>query len=130
MNLDAATATLRALAIVAGVPNADSVTITVTPYKGYGERSHRKGWRVATAVGWPSRDFPSDRRSSQLTTDEFADDAAAVDELVRIANLWAEFTIEDATAEEQRLLDEARKATEAAKALNVEARRAALLAVR
>ena len=33
MNLDAATATLRALALVAGVPNADSVTITVTPYK-------------------------------------------------------------------------------------------------
>ncbi len=131
MNLDAATATLRVLAAVAGIANPDSVSITVTPYKGNGERSFMKGAKVATATGWvhrvvtgygPARSF--------VPSEEGRDEGAAVEALVAKCRGLAEFDLSAAIAEEQRLLDEARKATVAAAALNVDARRAAMLAVK
>ncbi len=121
MNLDAATATLRALAAIAGVPNPDAVSIAVTPYKGHSARVHR-GWRTATAMGWPS----GTRRPGLYAA--AASEEAAINALVSHARFVAEYALVCAAAKEQRLLGEARKATEAAAALNVEARRAALLA--
>ena len=129
MNLDAAIATLRVLAAVAGVPNPDAVTIAVTPYKGVGERTFNKGAKVATATGWnqrlatgygPTRVF--------VPAAEGRDEAGAVETLVAKCRELAASALDAAIAEEKRLLDEARAAIEATKALNVEARRAALLA--
>lgn len=129
MSLDAATAALRALALVAGVPNADSVTITVTPYRGNGERTFMKGAKVATATGWNQRVATAYGPARVFVPNtEGRDEGAAIENLVLKCRALAESVLDDAIAEEKRLLDEARAAIEATKALNVEARRAALLA--
>lgn len=109
MNLDAATATIRALAAVAGVPNADSVTIAIKPYKGVGERTFNKGRVTAIAVGWPSG-----YQREQLASNCSADDGAAVDELLRYAKQRAQAAVDAAKREAERLSDVARAATTAA----------------
>ena len=129
MNIADATATLRALALVAGVPNPDAVTITITPYRGNGERTFMKGAKVATATGWNQRVATAYGPARVFVPDaEGRDEAAAIENLVVKCRALAESVLDDAVAEEKRLLDEARAAIEATKALNVEARRAALLA--
>jgi hypothetical protein len=129
MNLDAATATLRILASVAGVPNADSVSITLAPYKGNGERTFMKGAKVATATGWNQRVATAYGPARVFVPNaEGRDEVAAVENLVVKCRALAESVLDDAIAEEKRLLDEARAAIEATKALNVEARRAMLAA--
>lgn len=129
MNLDAATATLRLLAAVAGVPNADAVTVTVTPYKGNGERTFMKGAKVATATGWNQRVATAYGPARVFVPNaEGRDEGAAIENLVAKCRELASSALDAAIAEEKRLLDEARAAIEATKALNVEARRAALLA--
>mgnify|MGYP003560018745 CR=1 FL=1 len=129
MNLDAATATLRLLAAVAGVPNPDSVSITVTPYKGNGERTFMKGAKVATATGWNQRLATAYGPARAVGPNaDGRDEGAAVENLVVKCRALAESALDADIAEEKRLLDEARAAIEATKALNVEARRAAMLA--
>lgn len=115
MNLDAATQTLRLLATVAGVPNADAVTIKLAPYRGPGERSYKKGRRVATAVGWPTG-YQSEQFASSG-----ADDAAAVEELLRITKRRAQSAVDGAKYEAARLSDVARDATTAAANAEAEA---------
>ena len=129
MNLDAAIATLRVLAAVAGVPNADAVSIAVTPYKGNGERTFMKGAKVATATGWNQRVATAYGPARVFVPNaDGRDEVAAVENLVVKCRALAESVLDDAIAEEKRLLDEARAAIEATKALNVEARRAMLAA--
>lgn len=131
MNLDAATATLRVLAAVAGIANPDSVSITTTPYKGNGERSFMKGAKVATATGWNQRVATAYGPARVFVPNaDGRDEVAAVENLVVKCRALAETMLDDAIAEEKRLLDEARAAIEATKALNVEARRAAMLAAK
>jgi hypothetical protein len=130
MNLDAATAAIRLLATAAGVANADAVTITLSPYKGNGERSFMKGAKLATATGWGQHlvTVHGPTRSLFVPSAEGRDEEAAIAALFAKCREWSESALNFAIAEEQRLLDEARKATESVKALNVEARRAAMLA--
>jgi hypothetical protein len=132
MNLDDATATLRILATAAGVANPDAVTITLSPYKGNGERTFMKGAKVATATGWGQRlvTVYGPTRSLFAPSAEGRDEEAAIAALVTKCREWAESALDAAIADEQRLLDEARKATEAAAALNIAVRRAAMHAAR
>jgi hypothetical protein len=67
-------------------------------------------------------------RSLFVPSAEGRDEEAAIAALFAKCREWSESALNFAIAEEQRLLDEARKATESVKALNVEARRAAMLA--
>ena len=116
MNIPEAERILRILAAVAGEPNADSVSITLAPYKGPGEWSFNKGRRVATAVGWPSG-----YRSEQLTTSACADDGAAVDELLRYARQRAQAAVDTAKRDAERLTLAAQAATTAAANAEAEA---------
>ena len=108
MNIAEATAVLRTLAAVAGIAGSDSVTVTLAPYKGHGERSYRKGWRVATAVGWQS-DFRRDGIGEEAPSDD-----AAIDGLVQRARHFAECALERAKHDAAMLTLTAQAATTAA----------------
>ena len=113
MNLDAATATLRLLAAVAGVPNADSVTVKIAPSKGAG--AYRKGWFRATALGWTS----SIGANGIFDTAPSAE--AAADLLLRRARLLAEHAVEGAKTNATHLTLAAQAATTAASNAEVDA---------
>ena len=84
------------------------MTIKLSAYKGFGERSHRKGWRVATAVGWPN-----EVRNGSIA-DEAPSDDAAIDGLVRCARYIAECELEEVRRHATRLTLAAQTATTAA----------------
>mgnify|MGYP003455452039 CR=1 FL=1 len=119
MNIDTATNTLRALAKVAGVPNAESITIALTPYKGVGSKSYNKGFVVASAVGWRVNTY-----DSEVFARDERDAASAIERLVDGARNRAESIVREAEHRADRLRCEATSAEVVA-----QGRRAAFTAI-